>query len=361
MDTEERIQPGKRLKIILFWNNWIPLMGNTPLLDGLCPVTSCIFSPDQSLFNHSDVVLFFDNYETSIRSLPHYRQRNQLFVFAVDNMLQPSSNQSTSSNSLVNNRRTRFSFFNRTMTHRRDSDIVLRHSLGAVVPIKSANPSVKVKHKTKIASSRHWMKKPSALAKATFQIGSKTKLIAWLPSSCSTSNRREEYVSHLSQFVPVDIYGSCGSGNLTCGDVGTCEDDFRVNYKFYLAFEESWCPDYITTEFYKALEYDIVPIVFGGADYNKLAPPHSFINAQDFTSVKSLADYILLLNRTDELYAKYFLWKENYEVSLKPMSGWCDLCRIAHNDNLPTKVYEDIRKWWGVDGKCEHDSTKYFP
>ncbi len=51
-------------------------------------------------------------------------------------------------------------------------------------------------------------------------------------------------------------------------------DVFRFNYKFYLAFEESWCLDYITAEFYKALEFDVVPVVLGGADYNELAPPH---------------------------------------------------------------------------------------
>ncbi len=96
-------------------------------INSLCPVTSCIFTPDQSLFNQSDVVLYFDNHETFDRLLLHYRQPDQMFVFVVDTF-QPR-NQSNRFNSMVGNNRTRFNFFNRTMAYRRDSDVILRHSL----------------------------------------------------------------------------------------------------------------------------------------------------------------------------------------------------------------------------------------
>ena len=354
-------QPGTKPKIILFWNNWNPSMGDTPLIEGLCPVTSCMFTPDQSLFNYSDVVLFFHNINgTSVPSLPRHRQHHQRFVFAIDTIQHSNKSNINLLNSLFDDNRTRYNFFNWTMTYRRDSDAVLRQHLGAIEPITSVN-SIKSKNKAKkMAPSSFWMKKKSVIAQTISRDGLKTKLIAWNPSRCSTEIHREDYVNQLRRYVPVDIYGHCGSGNLSCGNSGNCEDVFRSGYKFYLAFEESWCPDYVTAEFYQALQYDTVPVVLGGADYEALAPPHSFINALDFSSVKALAEYLLLLNRTDELYAKYFSWKESYKINLEPMGGWCDLCRIAHNVNSPAKVYSDIKKWWEVDGKCEYDSTQYF-
>lgn len=56
------------------------------------------------------------------------------------------------------------------------------------------------------------------------------------------------------------------------------------DYKFYLAFENSICHDYITEKFYNALQYRTVPIVYGGANYQALAPKGSFINVKDFSS-----------------------------------------------------------------------------
>ena len=52
------------------------------------------------------------------------------------------------------------------------------------------------------------------------------------------------------------------------------------DYKFYLAFENSICHDYITEKFYNALLYRTVLIVFGGANYQALAPKGSFINVK---------------------------------------------------------------------------------
>lgn len=56
------------------------------------------------------------------------------------------------------------------------------------------------------------------------------------------------------------------------------------DYKFYLAFENSVCRDYATEKFYNALLYNTVPIVYGGADYAKLAPRQSYIDVRNFTS-----------------------------------------------------------------------------
>ena len=54
----------------------------------------------------------------------------------------------------------------------------------------------------------------------------------------------------LQKYITVDIYGSCGP--LKCwGD--QCDDTLDNDYKFYLAFENSLCYDYITEKFARGL------------------------------------------------------------------------------------------------------------
>jgi hypothetical protein len=125
-----------------------------------------------------------------------------------------------------------------------------------------------------------------------------------------------------------------------------------MKYKFYLAAENSLCPDYVTEKFYRGFLNDIVPVVYGGADYSQYAPPHSYINIADFRSPKELADYLLLLDKNDALYRKYFDWKKNFEVINRPLNGWCDLCEKLNDPTQKRKSYENVAKWWYDDIPC---------
>jgi alpha-1,3-fucosyltransferase len=49
-----------------------------------------------------------------------------------------------------------------------------------------------------------------------------------------------------------------------------------------------------------------VPVVYGLAPYDTLAPPHSYINALDFPTAEDLADYLLYLDSNDTAYNEYF-------------------------------------------------------
>lgn len=137
----------------------------------------------------------------------------------------------------------------------------------------------------------------------------------------------------------------------------------RNKYKFYLAFENSWCEDYVTEKFFRSLNNDVVPVVLAPKEvvnYSILAPPNSYINALDFDSAKQLADYLKLLDARDDLYARYFDWKAYYKVLKPDTRGWCDLCRMAKDRTRQPKTYADIKQWWIGKGECLNSSLAYF-
>lgn len=77
----------------------------------------------------------------------------------------------------------------------------------------------------------------------------KTKQVAMFISNCYIDNNRVLYAKELNNYISVDIYGKCG----------TIIDEIRSDsyvqmldqdYKFYLAFENSNCVDYVTEKFF---------------------------------------------------------------------------------------------------------------
>ncbi len=110
-------------------------------------------------------------------------------------------------------------------------------------------------------------------------------------SHCTTDGRREKYISQLRKHIKVDVFGWCNKGEpqLQCdtdellSSTPECYNMLESNYKFYLSFENSICPDYVTEKFFKIMSLrDIGPIVYGGANYAELALEHSYIDALSF-------------------------------------------------------------------------------
>jgi glycoprotein 3-alpha-L-fucosyltransferase len=55
-----------------------------------------------------------------------------------------------------------------------------------------------------------------------------------------------QYAKELQQYIPVDIYGQCGTRNCSHSTENECFEMLNEDYKFYLAFENANCKDYIT-------------------------------------------------------------------------------------------------------------------
>ena len=126
---------------------------------------------------------------------------------------------------------------------------------------------------------------------------------------------------------------------------------------FYLSFENSICNDYITEKFWPYLNGKLVPIVLGGADYNKVAPPHSFINAMNYPNPKDLADHLKYLISNNTAYNEFFQWIPYFDVYKHTEENYsrafCQVC--AALNEKPNSVYEDINHWWREEGNCKLD------
>lgn len=188
----------------------------------------------------------------------------------------------------------------------------------------------------------------------------KDKLVVWIVSHCG--GLREELVRKLTKYIKVDVFGSCSR---RFNQTETCRRSSPAcclklqRYKFIIAFENSFCIDYVTEKYwYTPFGHNIVPVVMGGASYDsQLAIPGSFINVANFLSVKALANYLLSLDSNDKAYNEYFWWKKEFRPVL-PESWTCKICAALNDDSLPAKVYNNMDDLWGEEKACGKNKEK---
>ncbi len=183
---------------------------------------------------------------------------------------------------------------------------------------------------------------------------------AWFVSHCATQSRRERFAKAMGKHMKVHVYGKCGKHKCSRKDEASCYRQMEKQYKFYLSFENSICADYVTEKFFNILRYNVVPVTYGGANMSAFAPPHSYVDALSFKSVKRLVRHLRNLAEDDAAYASYFWWKDFYEVrnsEADRAQPYCDLCRRLNDPSEPTKVYNDMHKWWISESHCRKIRT----
>ena len=149
----------------------------------------------------------------------------------------------------------------------------------------------------------------------------------------------------------------CGQKRCPRYKAKQCFEILNKDYKYYLAFENSNCHDYVTEKFYvNGLTNNIVPIVMGAHpnDYKRSAPPHSYIHVDDFKSPEHLARYLHRLEQDNSAYNEYFTWKETGEFVNTYF--WCRLCALLHSPRIEheSHSYADMHKWWTGPGTCQN-------
>ena len=300
------------------------LKGSEIFIKEKCPVKTCSISSRQEDALQADLVLFKDEFKR-----PNFnRPMNQIWLIYLQ--------ESPIYTQIINE-----SVFNWTSTYRSDSTIVAPYGKWQYYNDQVRQLPVKQNYAE-----------------------NKTKSVAWVVSHCDTSNRRMEYAKELAKYIQVDIFGSCGNKRCSYSKTDNCFGSLAKEYRFYLAFENSNCKDYITEKFfYNALGHDMLPIVMGAhpKDYERLAPYKSYIHVDDFEEgPRQLANYLKKLEENDDLYNEYFKWKGTGEMI--NTKYFCRLCALLHEPNIaeivPRSQLGNFNKWWNKNGTCIVGSWK---
>ncbi|CAF3320249.1 unnamed protein product [Rotaria sp. Silwood2] len=228
--------------------------------------------------------------------------------------------------------------FNWTMTYRQDSDIV--HDYGRYI---ARNLSYTIRDYQVI--DFYLSKKNN---QSTFDANKESKIrenkILWIVSNCNTRTKRHKLSVKLSKYFPIDQYGRCSSLNDKKKQLSSKDFEQKLfKYKFYLAFENANCQDYITEKaFYNALAHGSIPIVLGSNEnnYKNILPPNSFVHIEHFKNLKDLADELTNISKNLDIFKSYHQWRINYRLIVWPSNYFIDnlFC------NLCIKLYEDEKQ-----------------
>ena len=180
----------------------------------------------------------------------------------------------------------------------------------------------------------------------------KNKSTLWMYSNCGVKFRNT-YARLLQESgVKMDIYGGCGKKDF-CHYKQKCLVNLFHQYKFYLAFENSKCFDYITEKVWKSLAYEMVPVIYGASieSCQHHLPPNSFLHVNNFSTPKKLAEYIDLLERNNDMYLRYHEWRKYYVVLMDSQFS-CSVCKSI----FEKKESKQIKKseWWTFKSHCDH-------
>lgn len=222
-----------------------------------CTYNNCYVTSNVNLFpqvTRFDVILFGTPDLTKMKTsdFPRKRLASQRYVFA--------SSEPAHTNRLCEKK---FDYyFNWTWTYKLDSDI-RRGIVVTNIHNQVIGPQVRTP----------WIVSMDVKTFPETWFPLKVKAAAWWPKKCRTNSSIEIIADHLkkalkARHLDLDIYGECGSFRKSTmqfnfGDV------LDKTYYFYLAFEDAVSPDYVTPTLLHALNHDVVPIVYGGADYSR--------------------------------------------------------------------------------------------
>ncbi|KOB66482.1 hypothetical protein OBRU01_21171 [Operophtera brumata] len=341
-------------KYILLWNtpDYAPFsfygQGQRVFLKNNCAAINCYVTTERKFFG-ADTTEFdaiaFNGRLLYSNDLPKHRTMYQKFIYI--NM--ESAENYPVCNSIFDG------YFNWTSTYKLNSDIptpylMVKNNTGQVI-----GPQANI----------GWSKDfPEINEEYSRKLMKKSKAAAWFVSNCLTRSRREDLVKRLQKALAfygltVDVYGRCGPLKSPRQQNKVCNARLERDYFFYLSLENSFAEDYVTEKLLTALQHDIVPIVYGGANYERFLPPGSYIDARKYNAA-DLAALMDWLMRTPKMYQQFFRWKSQLTYSDPSLvENVCKLCKALNDQEKfqEKSVYDKFRMWWNPN---YHNRCRYF-
>ncbi|CAB3224360.1 unnamed protein product [Arctia plantaginis] len=349
----EHVTVKPRLKYILLWTlkTRDPVKylgtGKNTFINRKCSSVECYVSTDRNFLKNVtkfDVIVF---HSSDIRDfdLPTSRSPHQKYVFAS----MESADYYPFCNTMYND------FFNWTWTYKLNSDeqysyITITDTNGTIVGPREF---------------MHWkqIEDMDPIDNVLKNKLSRKKIAAaWFVSNCHSHSKREllaiDLMAELQKYnLILDIYGQCGSKTCPRSDMSKCWQLLEQDYYFYLSFENSFSPDYVTEKLLHALQHYTIPIVFGGANYTRFMPDGIYLDATKLTVpelAKKMAD---IINNKEEYY-NYFKWHNHYSyhdsTDFSESDPYCNFCSMVDDEQRfeEKSVYDDFCTWWSTPTRC---------
>jgi alpha-1,3-fucosyltransferase len=320
----------KTPKLILYWtpfydraDYYYGLGQSQPFLKWKCPAYNCEVTNNKNRLNESHLVVVSMINQNEMGQLPESKSRpeHQRWIFYL--IESPIHTQSFET---YNN------YFNMSVTYKFESDFASHYSY---------------------ESHYVWEENKDFNENFDYSAG-KTDFAAILVSNCGGSSQRLQYVHEMKKHVNVSIFGNCGQQcmkKFDNGSDGDCKEIISTKYKFFLAFENSLCSQYITEKFFIILRYNIIPVVLGAGDYSQYIPKSGYINVFDFKTVKDLTDHLIYLDNNKTAYNSYFKWRKHVVKKTDGVfaASICEMCiRLNIDSHLPfeKKTLTDLNAFW---------------
>ena len=176
--------------------------------------------------------------------------------------------------------------------------------------------------------------------------------ILWFVSNCK-STMRNQFALEMSKYYPVYVYGKCDFDhdknqypylnvfnlnrlNTKCERKSRCEEIKLKSFKYYFAFENRNCSDYITEKVWRSLNNSLIPIVMQPNKESYLRysiPERSILHLNDFNhDARKLASYLNEMNKNFDLYFDHLKWtfiymKTIYDDKITEPHRMCQLCK----------------------------------
>ena len=277
----------------------------------------CFLSYNRNHFDEASSVVFHARDIEPIPDLPEKRLPNQKWVFY--NMESPMNCLMNQEAELSEEWFKNLPVFNWTMTYNRNmADVPMPHV--EFSPLSENENQSNIDENIENFAQGFNRRKYDAL---------------WVVSNCGlTHSRREHLVSHLKTLygLSVNIIGNCnGNKGRTWQNI----DAIAHQHRFYFAFENSICDDYMTEKAMHAYDYSarfgMIPVLYGAGSkaYREVMPEGSYVDVDSFAEVMHLGTKLRALARSEpEEIANYFKWQKQKRIDRRDhvVKGFHHLC-----------------------------------